>query len=88
MCTIELGDFARRKDDSAARTTKLIGVSVDSVESHRGWSADIAETQGYGLNYPLIGDEDRIGANLYGMIHPKAIETARVCCSSSVPTRR
>ena len=78
VCTTELGDFARRKDDFARRNTKLIGVSVDSVESHRGWSADIAETQGHGLNYPLIGDEARAVANLYGMIHPKAIETATV----------
>ena len=53
-------------------------MSVDSVESHRGWSNDIAETQGQGLNYPLIGDEDRTIANLYGMIHPNAIKTATV----------
>ena len=78
VCTTELGDFANRKDDFAKRNTKLIGVSVDSVESHRGWSADIAETQGTGLNYPLVGDEDRAVANLYGMIHPNAIETATV----------
>jgi alkyl hydroperoxide reductase subunit AhpC len=63
---------------SRARNTKLIGVSVDSVDSHRKWSADIAETQGQGLNYPLVGDEDRIVANLYGMNHPNAIETATV----------
>jgi thioredoxin-dependent peroxiredoxin len=78
VCTTELGEFARRKDDFARRDTKLIGVSVESVESHRGWSNDIAETQGQGLNYPLVGDEDRTVANLYGMIHPKAIETATV----------
>ena len=78
VCTTELGDFARRKLEFDKRNTKLIGVSVDSVESHRGWSADIAETQGEGLNYPLVGDEDRAVANLYGMIHPKAIETATV----------
>jgi alkyl hydroperoxide reductase subunit AhpC len=53
-------------------------VSVDSVESHKGWSDDIAETQGTALNYPLVGDEDRAVANLYGMIHPNAIETATV----------
>ena len=78
VCTTELGEFARRKDDFAARGTKLIGVSVDSVESHQRWSADIAETQGHGLNYPLVGDENREVANLYGMIHPNAIETATV----------
>jgi alkyl hydroperoxide reductase subunit AhpC len=53
-------------------------VSVDSVQSHRGWSKDIAETQGTGLNYPLVGDEDRVVANLYGMIHPNALATATV----------
>ena len=78
VCTTELGEFARRKDDFAKRDAKLIGVSVDSVESHQGWSADIAETQGQGLNYPLVGDEDRRVANLYGMIHPNAIATATV----------
>lgn len=78
VCTTELGEFAKRKDDFTKRNTKLIGVSVDSVESHRDWSADIAETQGEGLNYPLIGDEDRHVANLYGMIHPNALATATV----------
>jgi alkyl hydroperoxide reductase subunit AhpC len=78
VCTTELGEFARRKDDFARRSVKLIGVSVDPVDSHRRWSDDIAETQGTGLNYPLVGDEDRTVANLYGMIHPNAIETATV----------
>lgn len=78
VCTTELGEFARRKEEFTARDTKLIGVSVDSVTSHRGWSADIAETQGQGLNFPLIGDEDRIVADLYGMIHPNALDTATV----------
>jgi alkyl hydroperoxide reductase subunit AhpC len=78
VCTTELGEFANRKDEFAKRNTKLIGVSVDSVASHRGWSDDIEETQGTGLNYPLVGDEDRKVANLYGMIHPNAIETATV----------
>jgi alkyl hydroperoxide reductase subunit AhpC len=78
VCTTELGEFARRKEDFTARGTKLIGVSVDPVESHRRWSADIAETQGQGLNYPLVGDEDRSVATLYGMIHPNASETATV----------
>ncbi|MGH9079359.1 MAG: peroxiredoxin [Acidimicrobiales bacterium] len=78
VCTTELGAFANRKGEFTARNTQLIGVSVDSVESHKNWSADIAETQGQGLNYPLVGDEDRTVANLYGMIHPEAIETATV----------
>ena len=78
VCTTELGEFARRKDDFTKRNTKLIGVSVDSVASHQGWSADIADTQGQGLNYPLVGDEERDVADLYGMIHPNAIATATV----------
>jgi thioredoxin-dependent peroxiredoxin len=78
VCTTELGAFANRKDEFTRRDAKLIGVSVDSVESHRRWSNDIADTQGTGLNYPLVGDEDRAVANLYGMIHPKAIATATV----------
>lgn len=78
VCTTELGAFANRKDEFTSRNTQIIGVSVDSVESHKNWSVDIAETQGRGLNYPLVGDEDRTVANLYGMIHPKAIETATV----------
>jgi alkyl hydroperoxide reductase subunit AhpC len=78
VCTTELGAFANRKDEFTRRNTKLIGVSVDDVESHKGWSVDIAETQGTALNYPLVGDETRTVANLYGMIHPKAIATATV----------
>lgn len=78
VCTTELGAFANRKAEFDARNTKLIGVSVDSVESHKNWSADIAETQGTALNYPLIGDEDRKVASLYGMIHPGDLETLTV----------
>jgi alkyl hydroperoxide reductase subunit AhpC len=78
VCTTELGAFANRKDEFTQRNTKLIGVSVDDVESHKAWSVDIAETQGAALNYPLVGDESRTVANLYGMIHPKAIATATV----------
>ena len=78
VCTTELGEFARRKEDFDKRNVKLIGVSVDPVESHRRWSDDIAETQGTGPNYPLVGDEDHSVADLYGMIHPHALETATV----------
>ena len=78
VCTTELGAFATRKDEFTRRNAKLIGVSVDDVESHKEWSADIEETQGTALNYPLVGDADRTVATLYGMIHPKAIATATV----------
>ena len=78
VCTTELGEFARRKKEFDDRGTRIVGVSVDSVDSHRDWSTDIAETQGHGLNFPLVGDEDRTVATLYGMIHPEALETATV----------
>lgn len=78
VCTTELGAFGKRKDEFDRRGTKLVGVSVDSVDSHHRWSADIEETQGSALNFPLIGDEDRTVASLYGMIHPNALETATV----------
>ncbi len=78
VCTTELGAFANRKDEFTKRNTKLIGVSVDSVESHNGWSQDIADTQGAALNYPLVGDEDRTVANLYGMLHPNELGTMTV----------
>jgi alkyl hydroperoxide reductase subunit AhpC len=78
VCTTELGAFAARKADFDKRNTKLIGLSVDSVESHQKWKGDIQETQGSALNFPLIGDENREVANLYDMIHPNALETLTV----------
>jgi alkyl hydroperoxide reductase subunit AhpC len=78
VCTTELGEFARRKHEFDDRNTRIIGISVDSVASHRHWSVDIAETQGQALNFPLIADDDRAVAQLYGMIHPNALETATV----------
>jgi alkyl hydroperoxide reductase subunit AhpC len=78
VCTTELGEFARRKDEFTERNTKLIGLSVDPVESHMRWVSDISETQGQAPNYPIIGDEDKTVANLYGMIHPNANDTFTV----------
>jgi thioredoxin-dependent peroxiredoxin len=78
VCTTELGEVARLKGEFDKRNTKVVGLSVDSVESHKGWVGDIKETQGHALNYPLIGDEDRKVADLYGMIHPNANDTLTV----------
>lgn len=78
VCTTELGAFASRKAEFDARNTKIIGLSVDSLESHDGWKGDIAETQGTALNFPLIADEDRTVATLYDMIHPNELETLTV----------
>jgi alkyl hydroperoxide reductase subunit AhpC len=78
VCTTELGAFARAKGEFDKRNTKLLGLSVDSVESHNGWKGDIEETQGNALNFPLIGDPDRKVSDLYDMIHPNANDTLTV----------
>ena len=78
VCTTELGMAAKLEPEFAKRNVRIIGLSVDSVESHDRWKGDIEETQGTALNYPLIGDPDRTVANLYGMIHPAAADTFTV----------
>jgi alkyl hydroperoxide reductase subunit AhpC len=78
VCTTELGAFARRKGEFDQRGVKIIGVSVDPLESHQGWAGDIEETQGTALNYPLIADPDHKVAELYDMIHPNANDTLTV----------
>ncbi|HEY5103545.1 MAG TPA: peroxiredoxin [Acidimicrobiales bacterium] len=78
VCTTELGGFAARKGEFDKRNTKLIAVSVDSVESHNRWKSDISEVQGTELNFPIIGDEEHKVADLYDMIHPNANDTLTV----------
>jgi len=78
VCTTELGAFAKRKDEFASRGVKLIGVSVDPLDSHKDWAKDIEKTQGKGLNFPLLADKDQVVADQYGMIHPKADNTLTV----------
>jgi len=78
VCTTELGYVARLKPEFDKRGVKAIGLSVDSVDSHRKWADDIRETQGYTLNFPLIADLDREVARLYGMIHPQHDEVYTV----------
>jgi alkyl hydroperoxide reductase subunit AhpC len=78
VCTTELGQFAKRKADFDARNVKLIGISVDPLESHKGWAPDIADVGGAALNYPLIADPDRKVAELYDMIHPGISEKVTV----------
>ncbi len=72
VCTTELGYMAALKGEFEKRGCKVIGLSVDSVEDHRAWLADIEETQGHAVNYPLIGDTDLAVAKSFGMIHPNA----------------
>jgi alkyl hydroperoxide reductase subunit AhpC len=68
VCTTELGYMAKIKPDFDKRNVKIIGLSVDPVESHQKWAADIEETQGFAPSYPLIGDADFNVAKLYGML--------------------
>ena len=78
VCTTELGMVAQMKPDFDKRNVKVIGLSVDPLDSHGGWAKDIEETQGTALNFPLIADPDRKISNLYDMIHPNASETFTV----------
>jgi alkyl hydroperoxide reductase subunit AhpC len=70
VCTTELGYVAKLKPEFDKRNVKAIGLSIDPVDSHKGWSKDIAETQGAALNFPIIADAGKKVADLYGMMHP------------------
>jgi thioredoxin-dependent peroxiredoxin len=78
VCTTELGKTASLKDEFAKRNVKVLALSVDSVESHKGWINDINETQDVEVTFPIIGDENREIALAYDMIHPNASLTATV----------
>lgn len=78
VCTTELGHVAGIKGEFQKRNVKVIGLSVDPVGAHYEWSADIEETQGHKLNYPLIADRNRKVSDLYDMIHPAADDTMTV----------
>ena len=78
VCTTELGEVSRLKPEFDRRGVVVFGLSVDPVEDHRQWAADIEETQGHALNFPLIADADRKVATQYDMIHPNANDTLTV----------
>jgi alkyl hydroperoxide reductase subunit AhpC len=78
VCTTELGEVARIKPEFDKRNVKVMGLSVDPLDSHKGWVGDIAETHGTALNFPLIADPDRKISQLYDMIHPNASDTFTV----------
>ena len=78
VCTTELGKTAALQEEFAKRNTKVLAVSVDPLEKHKGWINDINETQNVNVGFPLIADDDRTVANLYDMIHPNASATATV----------
>jgi thioredoxin-dependent peroxiredoxin len=76
VCTTELGAVAKLKPEFDKRNTKVMGLSVDSVDDHKRWSKDISDATGAAPNYPMIGDSDLKVSKLYGMIHPNASGTA------------
>ena len=78
VCTTELGRVANLKGEFEKRNVKVIAVSVDPLESHKGWINDINETQSCTMNYPIIADPDRNVATTYGMIHPNALDNLTV----------
>jgi thioredoxin-dependent peroxiredoxin len=78
VCTTELGAVAALELAFAQRGVAVVGLSVDSLDSHVRWADDIAETQGHALNFPLIADEDRRVATLLDLIHPGASDTTTV----------
>ena len=83
VCTTELGYVARLKPEFDKRNTKAIGLSIDPVSDHKAWLKDIEETQGYGVNFPLIGDADLVVSKLYDMIHPNASGGKRTAIDNS-----
>ena len=78
VCTTELGRVANLKGEFEKRNVKVIAVSVDPLESHKGWVNDINETQSCTMNYPIIADPDRNVATMSGMIHPNALDNLTV----------
>jgi alkyl hydroperoxide reductase subunit AhpC len=78
VCTTELGYTAKLAGEFRKRGVKVLAVSVDPLDSHRGWVGDIEETSGVAVNFPILADPDRKVATLYDMIHPNANDTLTV----------
>jgi thioredoxin-dependent peroxiredoxin len=78
VCTTELGAVAALIPEFEKRNTKVIGLSVDPLDSHAKWESDIADVTGNRVNFPMIADSDRAISNLYDMIHPSASDTMTV----------
>jgi alkyl hydroperoxide reductase subunit AhpC len=78
VCTTELGYAAKKRAEFDKRGVKVVALSVDPLDSHRGWIGDIEETQACKVNYPIIADHDRKVSALYDMIHPEANDTLTV----------
>jgi thioredoxin-dependent peroxiredoxin len=78
VCTTELGRTALLKEEFAKRNVRVMAVSIDPLDKHKGWIKDINETQSCNVDFPIIADEKKEVAELYGMIHPNASETFTV----------
>ncbi len=78
VCTTELGETARLKPEFEKRGAKVIALSVDTVENHKGWIPDINETQGTRVNFPILADHDHKVSLLYDLIHPNSLANATV----------
>jgi len=78
VCTTELGKTALLKSEFEKRNVKVLALSVDPLDKHKGWINDINETQHVTVDFPIIADPDKTVANMYGMIHPNASETFTV----------
>nr|MBI3613514.1 peroxiredoxin [Nitrospirota bacterium] len=78
VCTTELGYMAKLSGEFKKRNVKVLAISVDPLESHKGWIGDINETQGCQVSYPLIADPEKKVAMLYDMIHPNAMDNMTV----------
>lgn len=78
VCTTELGAAANINDEFKKRGVKIMALSVDSVEDHKSWIADINETQHANLDFPIAADPDKTVATLYDMIHPNALNNLTV----------
>ncbi len=78
VCTTELGAMAKITEEFKKRNVKVLAVSVDPIDSHKGWIKDINETQSCTVRYPIIADPEKKVANLYDMIHPNALDNMTV----------
>jgi len=78
VCTTELGRMANLTEEFAKRNAKAIAISVDGLDSHKGWVKDINETQNCTVGFPIIADPEKKVANLYDMIHPNALDNMTV----------
>ena len=78
VCTTELGEVAKLRSEWEKRNVKTLALSVDTAESHKGWIPDINETQGTTVDYPILADGDKKVSDLYGLIHPNALNNLTV----------